>query len=146
MQELFLEKRRASRSMNYNCFEMARRLTKPRPKQGQLLAQLRMKAGLTQHELADSIGEPQSNVAFWEQSKQPPRSDVLPKLAKVFGIGIEDLLNGNTRVDNTYIERKSGPKGKVRHVFEEVSKLPRRQQEKVVEFVSAFVKQYAINE
>jgi hypothetical protein len=32
--------------------------------------------------------------------------------------------------------------GKVRKLFEEVSRLPRRQQEKVVEFVSAFVKQY----
>jgi len=30
----------------------------------------------------------------------------------------------------------------VQKVFEDVSRLPRRQQEKIVEFVSAFVKQY----
>jgi hypothetical protein len=30
----------------------------------------------------------------------------------------------------------------VHKVFEEVSKLPRRQQEKIIEFVSAFVNQY----
>lgn len=127
--------------MNYNYLEMAKRLTKPRPKQGQRLMHLRMEAGLSQYELAHLIGEPQSNVAFWEQSDKPPRSDVLPKLAKALGVRIEDLLNGNTG-----IERKGGPTGKVRKVFEEVSKLPRRQQEKVVEFVSAFVKQYAANE
>jgi hypothetical protein len=31
---------------------------------------------------------------------------------------------------------------KVRNLFEEVSELPRRQQDKVVEFVSALVEQY----
>jgi hypothetical protein len=36
-----------------------------------------------------------------------------------------------------------GPSGKVRHVFEQVSKLPRRQQQKVVEFVEAFVQHKA---
>jgi hypothetical protein len=36
-----------------------------------------------------------------------------------------------------------GPSGKVRQVFEQVSKLPRRQQEKVVEFVEAFVQHKA---
>lgn len=38
--------------------------------------------------------------------------------------------------------RKAGPTGKVQKVFEDVSRLPRRQQEKIVEFVSAFVAQY----
>lgn len=120
---------------------MAKRLTKPRPKQGRLLTQLRMEAGLSQYELAQMIGEPQSNVAFWEQSEKPPRSDVLPQMAKALGVRIEDLLNGDLG-----IERKGRPTGKVRKVFEEVSKLPRRQQEKVIEFVSAFVKQSTPNE
>lgn len=39
--------------------------------------------------------------------------------------------------------RKSGPTGKMHKIFEEVSKLPRRQQEKIVEVVSALVSQYA---
>ena len=36
-----------------------------------------------------------------------------------------------------------GPTGKEHKVFGEVSKLPRRQQEKIVEVVSALVGQYA---
>jgi len=34
------------------------------------------------------------------------------------------------------------PLGKVRKVFEDVSRLPRRQQEQIVRWVSAFVRQY----
>ncbi len=35
--------------------------------------------------------------------------------------------------------RTSGPTGKVRQVFEKVSRLPRHQQSKIVEVVEAFV-------
>ena len=38
--------------------------------------------------------------------------------------------------------RKTGLTGKVHKILEEVSKLPRRQQEKIVEVVSALVMQY----
>jgi len=38
--------------------------------------------------------------------------------------------------------RKAGPTGKVQKVFEEVSALPHRQREKIIEFVTAYVRQY----
>jgi hypothetical protein len=38
--------------------------------------------------------------------------------------------------------RKSGPTSKVQKVFDEVARLPRRQQEKIVEVVSALMTQY----
>jgi hypothetical protein len=38
--------------------------------------------------------------------------------------------------------RANGPTGKARRLFEAVSKLPRRQQEKIAEFVEAFVNQH----
>ena len=46
------------------------------------------------------------------------------------------------RLDKIPIERRNGPVRKVRKLFEGVSELPRRQQDKVVEFVSALVEQY----
>jgi hypothetical protein len=58
-------------------------------------------------------------------------------MAEALGVGVEALLDGNSRP-----ARKGGPTGKVHKVFEEVSQLPRRQQEKIIEFVSAFVNQY----
>lgn len=124
---------------------MPRTLSKPRPPQGAHLAALRQATGLSQYELAAQVGEAQANIAFWERSAKPPRSDVLPKLAQALGVRVEELLLIETakgKVASTALPRRNAPSGKVRQVFEEVSTLPRAQQQKVVEFVSAFVKQY----
>jgi transcriptional regulator with XRE-family HTH domain len=120
----------------YNAI-MARTLTKARSPQGARLAELRQAAHLSQAALGRLIGEKQQNIAFWEQSDKPPRSDVLPKLARVLGVSVEQLLDVKSPIG-----RRNGPVGKVRKLFEDVSELPRRQQEKVVEFVSALVEQY----
>ena len=65
-------------------------------------------------------------------------------MADALGVRIEDLLNGIavTRMVKT---GKNKPVGKVRQAFEEVSKLPRRQQDKVIESVTAFVQHYHQN-
>jgi transcriptional regulator with XRE-family HTH domain len=117
--------------------DMVRRVTKSRPKQGARLAELRKAAGFSQYELARLIGVPQPNIAFWELSAKPPRSEVLPKMARVLGVRVEQLLDTEAAV-----ERKAGPTGKVQQAFEAVSRLPRRQQEKILEVVSLFVQQY----
>jgi transcriptional regulator with XRE-family HTH domain len=89
-------------------------------------------------ELARLIGESQANVAYWEKSSKPPRSDVLPKMARVLGVRVEDLLGVGTPA-----RTPSRPAvGKVQRVFDEVRRLPRRQQDKVVEVVAALLEQY----
>ena len=108
------------------------------------LAELRKDAGLSQYELADYVGVPQANIAFWERSEKPPRSEVLPKMAEALGVSVEDLLIVG---DEKPLKRKAAksngrPAGKVREVFDRVSKLPRRQQEHIVNWVSAYVSQY----
>ena len=40
------------------------------------------------------------------------------------------------------VGKRCGPTGKVRQAFEEVSRLPRRQQEKIVRVAAALVSQY----
>lgn len=97
-----------------------------------------MAAGFSQAELAKRIGESQANIAYWERAAKPPRSDVLPKLARALGVTLEELLTA----DLPPLTRRPGPTGKVQRVFEEVTKLPRRQQDKVLEIVSALVEQY----
>ena len=119
---------------------VARPRTKPRARQGKHLAELRKTAGLSQTELAEALSVPQSNIAFWEQSEKPPRSDLLPKMADALGVTVAELLNVNGEM--TIAKQSSRPPGKVRKVFEEVSKLPRRQQEHIVRVVSALVMQY----
>jgi len=57
------------------------------------------------------------------------------KVAEILNVSADELLGKETN------KPKARPTGKVQQVFEEVSNLPRRQQDKVVEFVSAFVRQ-----
>ena len=101
------------------------------------LRQLREAAGLSVREVARQIGESNTNVSYWERSGQIPRSDVLTSLAKVLGVSVEELLGENAKA------KRPAVKGRLQSVFEAASKLPRRQQEKVAEFVGAFVKQHA---
>ncbi len=117
---------------------MAKHLKTKRPAMGEHLASLRKEAGLSQYELAKLLNEPQSNISFWELSDKPPRSDVLPRLAKILGVRVDTILN----VDTDKTVRRGGPTGKVQKTFESVTQLPKKQQEKIVEFVSAFVTQY----
>ena len=117
--------------------DVPRKLSKPRPRQGARLSALRRAAGLTQAELAGLIGDVQPNIAYWEASEKPTRSAVLPKLAKVLGVSVEDLLSADLLP-----EPKRGPVGRMQKVFAVVSQLPRRQQDKIIELVEAIVAQH----
>ncbi len=110
----------------------------PRPKQGAHLLALRKAAGLTQAELGAFLGVPQGNIAFWEWSHEPPRSSILPKMATALGVRLEALL---VDAKPQPLARRAGPIGEVQKVFEQVRKLPRKQQRKVLEVVTALVTQ-----
>jgi len=101
------------------------------------LRALREAAGLSLRELARQIGEQPSNVNYWETSGNLPRSNVLIPMAKALGVTLEELL-GEPKA-----KRAPAPGGKVRQVFEAVTKLPRRQQQKIVEVVEALVSQHS---
>jgi transcriptional regulator with XRE-family HTH domain len=98
------------------------------------LRQIREAAGLSLRELARQLGEDHSNVGFWERTGTPPRSNVLVPMAAALGVTVEELL-GHEKP-----KRAAAPGGKVRSVFERVQKLPRRQQDKIVEVVEALLK------
>jgi transcriptional regulator with XRE-family HTH domain len=115
---------------------------RPRPAQGARLLAFRKAAALTQAELAELVGETQANISFWERTDKPPRSDVLPKLAKVLGVRIEDILGEAAATAAPPLAAGPGPVGEVQRTFEEVRRLPRRQQRKVVEIVTALLEQY----
>jgi transcriptional regulator with XRE-family HTH domain len=117
---------------------MSRRHSKQRPRQGARLAELRQAAGLSQAELARAIGVPQQNVGYWELSDKPPRSDVLPALARVLGVSVESLLSPSSPFDAA---RRPGPRGRLLKTFEAAASLPRSQQLLVEQFVSTLLAQ-----
>ncbi len=98
------------------------------------LRQLREAAGLSVRELARQIDEQHTNVSFWERTGTLPRSSALVPLAQALGVTVEELL-GEAKPS-----RVTNPGGKVRSVFERVQKLPRRQQDKIIEVVEALLK------
>lgn len=52
----------------------------------------RMKAGLTQMELAKKMNVDQSAVSRWESGDAKPLRKLHKKLAKVLGVTVDDLL------------------------------------------------------
>lgn len=114
----------------------------PRPKQGAHLLTLREQAGLTQVQLAEFVGVPQGTIAFWEWSETPPRSNVLPLLAKAFRVDVADILITTRPTKKAPTARKPGPVSEMEKAFEKVRQLPRHQQRKILETVTALVDQY----
>jgi len=106
-----------------------------RPAQGAHLLKLRLAAGLTQAELAAMVEDTKSNIAFWEKSEKPPRSDVLPKLAEVLGVSVDQLLRPHAKP-----RQQAGPVGRLQRVFYLAAELPRSQQDKVVDVLESLIR------
>lgn len=104
---------------------------------GKHLRQLRQTAGLSIRELARQIGQDHSNVRYWEQSGNLPRSDVLIPMAQALGVTVEELL-GEPKP-----KRVLSPAGRMRQLFDAASKLPRGQQEKILAILEPFVREHA---
>jgi transcriptional regulator with XRE-family HTH domain len=104
---------------------------------GSRLKKLREASGLSQRELARQLGQDQSNIHYWESTGKAPRSDILVPMAKALGVSVEELL-GQPKPS-----RVTSPGGRARQLFDTVSKLPRRQQQKIIDVVEALVAQQA---
>ena len=101
----------------------------------QRLVRLRKEAGLSQAQMAEKLGLSQPVVSDYERGASRLHGELILKVAEILNVSADELLGKETN------KPKARPTGKVQQVFEEVSNLPRRQQDKVVEFVSAFVRQ-----
>ena len=80
----------------------------------------------------------QTAYAWWERNPVALRPEQLQKLSAALNVSVEELMG--TAASK---RRGNGPAGKLRQVFEKASQLPRHQQNKVAEFVGAFVKRHA---
>jgi transcriptional regulator with XRE-family HTH domain len=105
---------------------------------GAHLAALRKAAGLSQAQLADTVGIPQRTVSFYERQAGNLPSNILPKLADALGVSVEAIigLDGNSGTS------KRGPKSKLERQLEAVRQLPRSKQQQVSALLEAFVAQH----
>jgi len=118
----------------YNQYMLVGRPTKqPRTSFGQRLLTSREALGLSQAQVAEQLEITQPSYADWERYPVALRPEQVAQLARILKVSLEYLF-GYTPIQ----QRRGGPTGRLHHVLEKVSALPRHQQNKVIEFVEAF--------
>ncbi|MGH9849004.1 MAG: helix-turn-helix domain-containing protein [Blastocatellia bacterium] len=127
-------------SQPYNACVMAggRPATKEAPAFGQRLAAVRKSKGWSQRELADKLGVKRELVDYYERRAPNPALDFIRRAAEALGVSAAELI-GNEPARK---KRGGGPEGRMRRLFEQASKLPRSQQEKIAAVLEAFIAQH----
>jgi len=100
---------------------------------GERLVATREEAGLNQRELAERLGITQRALSWWEREPVALKPEQIAAMAAALGVSTDHLLGTNN------VKKRGGPIGKARRVFEAVSKLPRHQQQKIIDVVETFV-------
>ena len=59
---------------------------------GNFLAELRAEKGLSQSELGEMLGVTNKAVSKWENGTAKPNTKLIPELAKVLGVSVEELF------------------------------------------------------
>lgn len=94
---------------------------------GENIKELRKERGMTQKELADEIGVSQGAVFFWEKEINEPTAGVLIKMAKFFGVSVDEILSVEK------IPKSELPKEKL--ILEYFSRLTEEQQETIIKLI-----------
>jgi transcriptional regulator with XRE-family HTH domain len=138
MQPLFVSTVQSSKTRPYDAamHPGGRPTTASRTSFGERLAAAREKAGISQRQLAVKLGTDQQRVAYWERHATGFRSEaILAQIADVLSVTTDELLGRPAPRRNV-----AKPSGRARQMFDAVSRLPRRQQEKIFDILQPFIK------
>ncbi len=64
---------------------------------GAFIATLRKEKGLTQRELAEILSVSDKTVSHWEREESSPDISLLPLIAEIFDITVDELLRGGRK-------------------------------------------------
>src|SRR5699024_2365238 len=67
----------------------------------------RLRCGMTQESLAEYLNTTKATISKWENTSLYPDITMLPKLAKVFNISVDDLLNYSVTMTDEEITKIS---------------------------------------
>lgn len=73
---------------------------------GQFLRELRRAQKLTQEQLAEELGVSNRSVSRWETGVNLPDFDILLRLAARYGVGVEELLDGQRKENTMNTEKR----------------------------------------
>ncbi|MBQ2744451.1 MAG: helix-turn-helix transcriptional regulator [Lachnospiraceae bacterium] len=66
---------------------------------GRFLKELRKSENMTQEELGDRVGVTNKTISKWENGNYMPPIDVLMLLSEIYGVSINEILNGRRLED-----------------------------------------------
>ena len=102
---------------------------------GRRIAELRKQQGYTQAQLADMIDVKQYVVASYETGRRRPSAALIPELARILGVTVEELIG----IDQD--RRKPGPTPKLQQQIEQLQRLPKSKQKFDSEFLETVLQQ-----
>jgi len=102
---------------------------------GKRVAALRKELGITQVQLAESLGISQQLIAAYEAGARKIPASLLPTLAKLFAVTLEQLVGIEER------PTKRGPASTLQRQIEQIGLMPRAKQKFITEMLEALIKQ-----
>jgi transcriptional regulator with XRE-family HTH domain len=105
---------------------------------GKRIQELRKENKITQLELGEKINISHPQIVRYENKDVQPPADVLKRLADLFGVSIDYIVNGNTN-DKAQQSLKDA---EIIKEFQKVEALPEEEKNTIVRVVSALVRDY----
>jgi transcriptional regulator with XRE-family HTH domain len=102
---------------------------------GARAAALRYEQGMSQQAVADELGIAQQTYAHYEVGRLRMPASLLPKLAQLFGVGVDDLVGLPSSGS------KRGPAPRLQQQIERLSQLPKAKQKTVMEMIEGVLSQ-----
>jgi len=102
---------------------------------GQRVAKLRKELDITQVQMAEILGISQQHVASYECGRRKIPASMLPKLSKILGVPVEDILG--MKKSNT----KRGPTPALNNQIDKIRLLPRTKQKFVMDMLDTVIRQ-----
>jgi len=103
---------------------------------GSRVAHLRKELGLTQAQLAETLGISQQMVASYEVGRRRIPVSMLPSLAHALKVQTDALLGNETKTRS-----KRGPASQLQRSIERISELPKPKQRFVIEMLETVLAQ-----
>lgn len=69
-----------------------------------MISFLRKVKNMTQNELAEKMNVTDKAVSKWERNLSCPDVNSIPKLAEIFGVSVEELLNAQAKQENSKVD------------------------------------------
>lgn len=97
------------------------------------LAQIRKEKGLSQQALADAIGLHVNQIKRYESGSSQPSLETLKKISKALRVSIDSLVFDDSEI---------GPDDALRLQFEAVSRMPKAEQDIILELLEGMIIKY----